>query len=131
MMVEAADGIKSTIRPAVVGEEAFRTARPSGTSAFRFTMPRSFVREMLNNETMTRLLDSTQLASLDVHFAVDGSNRSIVLYPCRNFELLNFVCIAPDSWIKAPTTESWSTTGTNKDLLNTFKDFTYLRPLLE
>ncbi|KIW10092.1 hypothetical protein PV08_11052 [Exophiala spinifera] len=38
-LVIAADGIKSIIRPLVTGEEAFRTARPSGTSAFRFIMP--------------------------------------------------------------------------------------------
>jgi salicylate hydroxylase len=129
--VLAADGIKSVVRPLIVGEEAFRTARPSGTSAFRFTIPAEIARVAMNDPTMDRLLDPTQICVLDVHINPDGSNRSVVMYACRNFELVNFVCIAPDSCIKAQTTESWSATGTNEDLLDAFDDFSYVRPLLE
>jgi salicylate hydroxylase len=55
--------------------------------------------------------------------AFDPSRRLIVMYPCRNYALLNFVCIAPDTSLKAATTESWSATGDLDELLSCFADF--------
>lgn len=68
-------------------------------------------------------MDNTKDAVMDVHLAMDGSNRSVVKYPCRDYNLLNFVCIAPDTYIKAKTTESWSAEGSLEDLLTTYHDF--------
>lgn len=68
-------------------------------------------------------MDHTRNAVIDIHLALDGSNRSIVKYPCRSYNLLNFVCIAPDSYIGAKATESWSAEGSLEDLLVTYYDF--------
>lgn len=96
------------------------TARPSGTSAFRFTLPRDLVDSIAPG---LPVMDNTKNAVIDVHLALDGSNRSIVKYPCRSYNLLNFVCIAPDSHIGAKTTESWSAQGSLEDLLATYHDY--------
>ncbi|KAJ5819414.1 hypothetical protein N7474_005005 [Penicillium riverlandense] len=127
-LVIGADGVKSIVRPLVVGEDDFRTASPSGLSAFRFTIPAYVYKNALPDET--RVLDATKNASLDVHLGGDSTNRSVVLYPCRGFQLVNFVCIAPDNLIKTKTSESWSAKGTVEDLLDTYHDFHYLKPVL-
>lgn len=127
MLLLGADGIKSIVRPLVVGDADFTTARPSGSSAYRFTIPTEAVKDIVD----PRVIDSTKPASLDVHLALDVSNRSIVMYPCRDYKLLNFVCIAPDANIKAKTTESWSATGSQEDLLETFEGFSHCKKLLE
>lgn len=121
--------MKSLVRPLVVGEEAFRTASPSGLSAFRFTIPADVYRAAIPQDTKT--LDSTKNAALSVHLSLDGTPRSIVVYPCRQFEVVNFGCIAPDDLIASQTTESWSAEGKLTDLLATFSDFTYLQPALQ
>lgn len=120
MDLPGADGIKSLVRPLVVGDKAFESARPSGSSAFRFTLPASVVKKVDPN---LRTMDPTKLAVLDVQISMDGTNRSVVSYPCRNFELLNFVCITPDSLLNKATTESWSATGELEDLLRVYSDF--------
>jgi hypothetical protein len=56
-------------------------------------------------------------------FAFDSTKRSAVLYPCRAFQLLNFVCIVPDSSLKEATAESWSATGDRDELVALFADF--------
>ncbi|KAL4861433.1 hypothetical protein BDV12DRAFT_191078 [Aspergillus spectabilis] len=128
-LVIGADGVKSLVRPLVVGEEALRTAKPSGLSAFRFTLPAEIYQESIPDDTRT--LDSTKNASLNVYLPLDGTARSIVVYPCRQYRLVNFVCIAPDDLIAAQTTESWSAEGKQADLLATFADFAYLQPALQ
>lgn len=112
--------MKSTVRPLVVGQAAFDTARPSGSSAYRFTIPGEQVKAKLGNY---RVLDREKPAGLFVHLALDASNRSIVLYPCRNFDLLNVVSIVPDSMIDGETLESWTASGTREELLRHFDDF--------
>lgn len=117
---EGGDGVKSIVRALVVGDDAFKSARPSGLSAFRFTLPREEVLEKVPN---FRILDKSKPATLDMVFSFDPSQRSAVLYPCRNFDLLNFVCIVPDGILKTATTESWSATGDVDELLGAFQDF--------
>ncbi|PVH85179.1 FAD binding domain protein [Cadophora sp. DSE1049] len=119
-LVVAADGIKSIVRPLVVGDQAFSTARPSGLSAFRFTLPRE---EVLAVFPELPVLDRSKPATLEMVFSFDPSNRSGVMYPCRNFELLNLVCIVPDSRLKTATTESWTASGDRGELLECFSDF--------
>lgn len=112
-----ADGIKSLVRVKVVGDEAFRTARPSGSSAFRFTLPRDVVE---NIDPEFRAIDRTKPASLQIY---EGVGRQAVVYPCRNFDLVNVGCIASDELIGHETTESWSATGTQEDLLKVYEGF--------
>ena len=114
-----ADGIRSTIRPLVQGQDAFRTARPSGASAFRFTM---LVDQALGIHPNVYNLDKSRPVINDLYLSVDGTNRSLVMYPCRNHELVNFTCIVPDSMV-GETTESWTAEGTREDLLSCCEDF--------
>lgn len=69
------------------------------------------------------MLDSSKSAGLYVQLAMDGTNRSVVAYPCRDYKLLNFVCISPDSMLAVTTVESWTANGTREELLDVFSDF--------
>jgi salicylate hydroxylase len=78
------------------------------------------------------LLQADKPVCLSMVHSFDGTKRSIVMYPCRNFQLLNFVCIVPDEMLKNETTESWTAAGDKDELLSIFGDFpawvvTYLR----
>lgn len=119
-LVIGADGIKSVVRPIVVEQEDLISARPSGSSAFRFMLTTEQVRSVHGN---IPLLDSSKPASLDVHLALDPTNRSIVMYPCRNWQYINFVCIAQDKMLGKKTEESWTAEGDKDDLLRCFEDF--------
>ena len=103
-----------------MGNQAFTTARPSGLSAFRFTLPRTDVLDVFPD---LPILDRNKPATLEMVFSFDSSNRSGVMYPCRNFEILNLVCIVPDSRLKTASTESWSAPGDLDELLECFSDF--------
>lgn len=108
------------MRPLVVAEEDFRTARPSGSSAFRFTIPK----ETLGQHGLElRVMDATREATLDIYLSADGTNRSVIMYPCRDFQTLNVGCITPDEILQSPTTESWSAEGSREDLLRCFNSF--------
>ncbi|KAL3495040.1 hypothetical protein BJX62DRAFT_246391 [Aspergillus germanicus] len=120
-LIIAADGIKSLVRGAVV-QDAVDSARLSGFSAFRFTIERTKLEALRESECLAAL-DPEQPASLRMIFAFDSTKRSVVLYPCRDFQLLNFVCIVPDSSLKEATTESWSATGDRDELVALFADF--------
>ncbi|UPK96301.1 hypothetical protein LCI18_007236 [Fusarium solani-melongenae] len=120
-LVIAADGIKSAIRPHVVGDAAFQTARPSGLSAFRFTLEVDEIKQSLNENP--QILQPDQPTCLSTVYSFDETMRSVVMYPCRNFQILNFVCIVPDSSLKEETTESWTASGDRVELLSLFTDF--------
>lgn len=119
-----ADGIKSVTRHLVVGKENDQP-RASGASMFRFVLPRDAI-------PTTGALPTTTPppVELTVRMATDGSKRTVVSYPCRNHELLNVGCIAPNSFINLPPADSWVAPGDRADLLRVFGDF-YVRPLLE
>lgn len=92
---------------------------------FRFVLP--------NNAVIGANVPATSTnapVELTLRIASDGSGRTIVSYPCRNHELLNVGCIAPNSLIKLPPADSWVAPGEREDLLRVFGDF-YVRPLLE
>ncbi|KAH7384684.1 hypothetical protein BKA66DRAFT_83940 [Pyrenochaeta sp. MPI-SDFR-AT-0127] len=124
-LVIGADGIKSFVRPLVVGGET--EIRASGASMFRFILPREVVNSAMPDAPLTSAKDKAELI---LRIASDGSGRSVVSYPCRNLELLNVGCIAPDSAIGLSTADSWSAPGTREDLLRVFGDFS-VRPILE
>lgn len=109
------------VRPYVVGDAAFLTARPSGLSAFRFTIDANLVSEKL--QRTPDVLRSDKPACLTMVQSFDGTMRSVVMYPCRGFQQLNFVCIVPDTLLKQSTTESWSASGDLNELLSIVHDF--------
>lgn len=117
----AADGIKSVVRSTVVGDAAFSTARPSGLSAFRFTLQADAIENAIGE--LPEFLDPDKPVCLSMVHSFDGTKRSIVMYPCRDFQLLNFVCIVPDEMLKTETTESWTAAGDKDELLSIFADF--------
>ncbi|KAK2596296.1 hypothetical protein N8I77_013192 [Diaporthe amygdali] len=123
-LVIGADGIKSATRHLVVGKEGDQP-RPSGASIFRFILPRETV-----DKVDSQAIDPSRPAELTLRIALDGSRRTIVSYPCRNHELLNIGCIAPNSLIDLPPADSWVAPGEKADLLRVFGDF-HFRPLLE
>ncbi len=109
------------VRPRIVGKAAFTTARPSGLSAFRFTLDAELVNTRLGG--LPEILQSDKPVCLTMVYSFDGSMRSIVMYPCRNFQLLNFVCITPSKNLKNGSTESWSASGDKEEMLSIFEDF--------
>jgi salicylate hydroxylase len=121
LSLQAADGIKSVVRQVVVGDSAFTTARPSGLSAFRFTLEASEVLKAFGE--LPEVLQKDKPVCLTMLFSMNGSKRGMVLYPCRHFELLNFVCIVPDSALKGETTESWSAVGNPAEMVSLLGDF--------
>lgn len=94
---------------------------------FRFILPRDVVEEVTKGTEMEDLVNKPEL---HMRLTSEGPNRSVVTYPCRNHELLNVGCIAPNSVIDLPIADSWVAPGDRKDLLRVFGDFA-ARPLLE
>lgn len=68
-------------------------------------------------------MDPNIPGALEIHLSMDSSTRSVIIYPCRGFALLNVGCITPDTILGTPTTESWSAEGSKEDLLRCFGDF--------
>lgn len=73
--------------------------------------------------TVPTFAHKDQPVTLTMILDFESTQRSIVIYPCRNFELLNFVCIVPDSSLKQSATESWTAEGDKEELLSLFSDF--------
>lgn len=116
-----ADGIRSVVRPHITGEPC--VPRPTGTSMFRFVMPR----EMVESTKWAFLIHDRSITRYS-HVSEEG-DRAIWAYPCRNHQLLNVACMAPDSMINLPTKASWVSPGEVQDLLRVFHDFK-IAPLL-
>lgn len=122
-LVLGADGVSSVTRTCIAGD----TVRPfgSGSSAFRFLIPRQTV------------LDCPSTAHLATRPQRDGvmtlwygRDRRLVMYPCVNNTMLNFVALHPS----AATTQTagtrgsesqstWSEEGSKAALLELYKDF--------
>lgn len=119
--MKAADGIKSTARIAVVGDAALASARPTGLSAFRFSLEAEKVEEAMGG--LPDILRPDRPMCLTLMFATDGTRRGVVMYPCRGFQLLNCVCFVPDEKLKSQATLSWSAAGDRDELLENFSDY--------
>jgi 2-polyprenyl-6-methoxyphenol hydroxylase-like FAD-dependent oxidoreductase len=107
-----ADGIHSITRLSIDPSiRPYKTHR----SAFRFLITRKAALE----DPTTRELASTQ-GSMDMWYAAD---RKIVMYPCADNTLLNFVCIHPAELSDAGATSGYNTTATKEQLLDIFQNF--------
>ncbi|KAB8251155.1 hypothetical protein BDV35DRAFT_399966 [Aspergillus flavus] len=112
-LVLGADGVHSVTRRHVSGKEV--NAFSSGRNAFRFMIPRKEALE----DPETAPMVQTNGTVLMWHSA----DSKVVIYPCVNNEILNFVCIHPDNLTNEYVTQGWNS-GVGKDtLLNAFKDF--------
>ena len=113
-VVIGADGVHSKARYALPGSEGIRPFG-SGKSAFRFTMPRSRALQ----DPLTK-----PLAEKEGHLMMAfGKDRRVVIYPTRNHELLNFVCIHPTSESEAKNRkdDTWQSSANLEKLLDVYK----------
>ncbi|KAK1705489.1 hypothetical protein BDP67DRAFT_623120 [Colletotrichum lupini] len=112
-VILGADGIYSKVRKFVTGTD-YKLFR-SGKAAFRFLIPRAAA---LEDPVTAPLVDREN--SLGIWF---GTDRRIVIYPCNNNQLLNFVCIHPDTESQANASDEWNKKGSIEQLLKVYKDF--------
>lgn len=120
-VIIGADGVHSLTRTKLSDKQPYS----SGKNAFRFLITRQ------------QALDDPETNSIARDFGAvdmwDSSDRRVVIYPCSNNELLNFVCIHPDSMTSIDASGDSYNQQIGKDtLLEVFKDFNpQVRKLLE
>ncbi|KAL2867210.1 putative salicylate hydroxylase [Aspergillus lucknowensis] len=113
-LVLGADGIHSAAKSKIPGGEKVRTFS-SGKNAFRFLLAR---RDALDDP------DTRELAKeLGTWYMFDSPDLRVVVYPCANNELLNFVCIHPDTMSKIRDGSEWDQGASKESLLEVYKDF--------
>jgi len=111
-LVIGADGVHSISRK-VIFKDRFQPYG-SGKSAFRFLITRKSVQD----DPMT-----SKFAQEDGELLIwYASDRRIVVYPTTNNELLNFVCIHPDSESSAGS-DTWNNQGNHEKMLEVYKEF--------
>ena len=120
-MNSGADGVRSTLRPNVLQNSGHNIRAPeTGMVAFRFILTASEVEEAAGK---LRVMDPKQPPCFDQFLALDGSKREIIMYPCRHFQLLNVLCIAPKLLVSGWASEPWLTPVENDRLMEAFSDF--------
>ncbi|KAF5252001.1 hypothetical protein FANTH_2955 [Fusarium anthophilum] len=112
-LVVGADGVHSRSRHKVVGKEW--QAYSSGKSAFRFLVPRQAALD--DPETAQFAQHNGQLT---IWYAAD---RRIVMYPCDDNKMFNFVCIHPREESDPGSKEDWNNETSMSVLLGVYKDF--------
>ncbi|KAF5657668.1 salicylate hydroxylase [Fusarium heterosporum] len=112
-LVIGADGVHSKSRQKVVKKDI--KTYSSGKSAFRFLVPRQAALD--DPETAQFAQNNGQL------IIWYGSDRRVVMYPCDDNKMFNFVCIHPREESDPGSTEDWSTTANMSILLKVYRDF--------
>ena len=111
-LIVAADGIHSKIRNASVKDRGL--PEPSGSSAFRFLIPVETVR---SDPKTAHFVEKTGELRL-----LYGTDRRIVIYPCRNNTLLNFVAMHPDEETEA-SADDWDESSSKETMLSCFTSY--------
>lgn len=93
----------------------------TGQSIFRFVLSADKAREIAG--VLPEWWDPKKEPYFNMIPAEDGSNRIVITYPAKNFEVVNFSCICPNTFLKETGSESWFTDGDLNELLEVFKDF--------
>ncbi|KAF1953749.1 FAD/NAD(P)-binding domain-containing protein [Byssothecium circinans] len=119
-LVIAADGIRSSVRHLVLQKDESEHARPSGSSAFRFTVPGDVVREIHLKHGRT---DDPLAPNMNLYMSIDGTQRTCVTYPCRSGKLLSCAFVVPDKLIARETEESWAAEAEEGEIRRLFHDF--------
>ncbi|KAG5794257.1 hypothetical protein H9Q69_006718 [Fusarium xylarioides] len=112
-LVVGADGVHSRSRQKVVEKEW--QAYSSGKSAFRFLVPRQHA---LDDPETARFAQHN--GQLIIWYAAD---RRIVMYPCDDNKMFNFVCIHPREESDPGSKEDWNNETSMSVLLGVYKDF--------
>ncbi|KAK3117133.1 hypothetical protein LTR53_001790 [Teratosphaeriaceae sp. CCFEE 6253] len=109
-----ADGVHSKARASIPGGD--KQPFDSGKSAFRFMIPT----ELLKADPVTAEL----VAKLGFLSMWIGEDRRLVMYPCVNNTMMNFVAIHPSRESEADITgEGWQETGSKARMLDIYKSF--------
>ncbi|KJR86272.1 salicylate hydroxylase [Sporothrix schenckii 1099-18] len=117
-LVLGADGVSSVTRSCIGGDTI--KPFPSGGSAFRFLVPRQ------------KVLDNPSTAHLGARPERDGymtmwygRDRRLVMYPCVNNTVLNFVGLHPSALTSTDSNSksTWSGEGSKTALLDVYKEF--------
>ncbi|KAH1487235.1 hypothetical protein KXV92_001037 [Aspergillus fumigatus] len=113
-VVIAADGVHSVARSKL--PRASNVAPyDSGRNAFRFLMSR----QAALDDPETREL-ATERGVIDMW---DSPERRVVIYPCQNNEILNFVCLHPSTMTAIETGTEWNQSAGKESLIEVYKDF--------
>ncbi|KAF3762364.1 hypothetical protein M406DRAFT_46178 [Cryphonectria parasitica EP155] len=110
-VVLGADGVYSKTRACIKDVKLFG----SGKAAFRFLVPRKACLDDPLCKPLAEMLDT-----LIIWF---GSDRRVVMYPCNDNELLNFVCIHPDTESHATGSDEWDKKGDLEQILKVYNGF--------
>lgn len=110
-VIVGADGVHSVARLAVTDKE-FRSLQTKN-SALRFLI----TQESAMADPVTYDIATTS-ASMDMWY---GPDRKVVLYPCVNGTILNFVCVHPA--VLSDTSGDYNQTGSKEKLLEIYRDF--------
>ncbi|KAK3937134.1 hypothetical protein QBC46DRAFT_268198 [Diplogelasinospora grovesii] len=119
-LVIGADGIHSEARAAVV-QDPHPAPLPSGHSMYRFVLPFKLFQDDAGG--LPEQLDYSNGVHLTLLVAQDGTDRNVVIYPCRSMKLLNIACAVPDKKLKHETTYSWTAAGIVDDMVDLFQGF--------
>lgn len=111
-LILGADGVKSITRTKVAGREV--TPFGSGKSAFRFLIRRKAAQD---DPITSKFVQKS--GELIIWF---GADRRVVMYPTTNNELLNFVCIHPESETDAGN-DTWNGAGNYDKMLKVYEGF--------
>lgn len=123
-LIIGADGIKSVIRNAVVGEE--RTAQPTGLSAYRMLIPAT---KLPNKQIPEGILRMQEPAATTM---IIGKDKRVIMGPGRSGKLLGIVALVPDESAEDPADDSWTRPGSKQELLAAFADFpSWLRAIFD
>ncbi|KAK5663371.1 hypothetical protein OQA88_3799 [Cercophora sp. LCS_1] len=110
-LIVGADGIYSMTRKYIKDNKLLS----SGKAAFRFLVPR----KVAEADPITAPLVHQKNTLLMWY----GSDRRIVVYPCNDNRLLNFVCIHPETGSHATPSDEWNKQATVSQVLNVYADF--------
>ncbi|KAK1781826.1 FAD/NAD(P)-binding domain-containing protein [Copromyces sp. CBS 386.78] len=110
-VIIGADGIYSVTRKCIKDSKLFS----SGKAAFRFLIPRNIAEA---DPVTAPLVEHHN--TLRLWF---GDDRRIVMYPCNDNKLLNFVCIHPDTESHATKIDEWNKQGSVEQVLKVFEVF--------
>ncbi|PNS14977.1 ubiquinone biosynthesis monooxygenase COQ6 [Sphaceloma murrayae] len=121
-LIVGADGVHSKVRPAV--EDTTRAALvPANLSFYRFSLPYTHIKALFTGKALPMPLQFRSGPFLSVMVANDGSNRNMVIYPCRSGKIVNFGFAVPDTVLKQPSSQSWHLHGSVSELISHFLDF--------
>ncbi|KFY17055.1 hypothetical protein V492_00915 [Pseudogymnoascus sp. VKM F-4246] len=111
-LIIGADGVHSKLRSFIAKDCPLPT--PSGSSAFRFLIPADVIRADAKTAHFLERKGEMRL--------LYGTNRRIVIYPCRNNTLINFAAMHPDEETEAEG-DDWDLAASKDSMLSCFSSY--------